>query len=106
MRRLVLGLVLLATLPACDPQQLADKAKGRAAESVVMPVVNRDMPADVAEVATRCILDAATAFEIEDLARDLGVEAGTRTQQTIRAIAQRPAAAGCFAAGGVPPLRG
>ena len=100
---LLIPLVLLA---ACDPQELADKAMRRTAESVVMPVVSRDMPSGVADVATRCILDSASAFEIESLARDVGVEAGTLTVQTIRTIAQRPAVTGCFAAGGVPPLRG
>ena len=100
---LLLALIVLA---ACDPQALANKALRRTAESVVMPVVSRDMPSGVAEVATRCILDSASAYEIESLARDVGVEAGTLTVQTIRSIAQRPAVAGCFASGGVPPLRG
>jgi hypothetical protein len=104
MRALVIPALLL--LSACDTQALTDKALRRAAESVVIPVVNRDMPAAVAETATRCILDAASKSEIEGLARDVGVEAGTLTVANIRAIASRPAAAACFAAGGVPPLRG
>lgn len=101
-----LWLIPLVLLAACDPQELADKALRRTAESVVMPVVSRDMPSGVAEVATRCILDSASQSEIESLARDVGVEAGTLTVQTIRTIARRPAVAGCFTAGGVPPLRG
>lgn len=101
-----LWLVPLVLLAACDPQEVADKALRRTAETVVMPVVSRDMPAGVAEVATRCILDSASNGEIRDLARDVGVEAGTATVLTIRTIALRPATLGCFAAGGVPPLKG
>lgn len=99
----VLALLLLA---ACNPQELADKAMRRAAETVVVPVVNVDMPAGPAEAATRCILDAASAAEIEALARDVGVEAGTLTENRIRVIALRPDAQSCFAASGVPPLKG
>ncbi len=100
---LIPSLMLLA---ACDPQQVADKALRRTAESVVMPVVSRDMPAGVAATATQCILNAADQGEINMLARDVGVEAGTQTIENIRIIAERPTAASCFAAGGVPPLRG
>lgn len=102
--RLVLIAAVLA-LSACDPQEVADKAMRRAADSVVQPVVNRDMPAGPAQSATACILDAASGAEIQGLARDVGVEAGTLTVQTIRSIARRPAAQSCFAAAGVPPLR-
>ncbi len=63
------------------------------------------MPADPAQAATACILDAATADERRLLARAVGVEAGTATKATIRSIALRPAAQSCFAASGVPPLR-
>jgi len=101
-----MALTALVFLSACDPQALTDKAVRRAAESVILPVVNVDMPAGPAQAATGCILDAASLGEQQGLARDLGVEAGTLTVQTIRSIAQRPAARGCFAAAGVPPLQG
>lgn len=97
----VIGLVLLA---ACDPGEVADKAVTRAAETVVFPVVNLDMPAGPAEAATTCILNAASAQERQLLARDVGVEAGTATKATIRDIALRPSAQSCFAARGVPPI--
>jgi hypothetical protein len=99
-----LFLLLPLALAACDPAELADKAVRRTAESVVYPVVNIDMPAGPAQVATGCILDAAGPDELRLLARDVGVEAGTSTKATIRNIALRPAAQSCFAAGGVPPL--
>jgi len=102
MRRAVLALLFLA---ACDPQELADKAVRRAAETVVMPVVGRDLAAGPAQSATACVLDAASPAEQQSLARDLGVEAGTLTEQTIRVIAARPAAVACLAAAGLGPLR-
>ena len=98
-------LVLTLPLLACDPGQVADKVVRRTAESVVFPVVNIDMPADPARLATNCILDAASPDELQLLARDVAVEAGTATKATIRTIALRPAAQSCFAANGVPPVR-
>jgi len=106
MKQVVVVMSAVLALSACDPQDMADKVARRAAESVVTPVVNLDMPAGPAQSATACILDAASGAEIEGLARDVGVEAGTLTVQTIRSIAARPAAQSCFAASGVPPLRG
>ena len=102
--RLPAALAALVLLAACDPAELADKAVRRTAQSVVFPVVNLDMPADPAEAATECILNAASPDELRLLARDVGVEAGTSTKATIRDIALRPAAQSCFAAAGVPPI--
>lgn len=95
----------LLVLVACDPAEMADKTLRRAAEQVVFPVVNIDMPAGPAEAATRCVLQTATADEVQLLARDIGVEAGSSTKATIRDIALRPAAQACFVASGVPPIR-
>jgi hypothetical protein len=102
--RAVAALAALALLPACDPAELADKAVRRTAETVVFPVVNIDMPADPAQAATNCILNAASPEEVRLLARDVGVEAGTSTKATIREIALRPSAKSCFTAAGVPPI--
>lgn len=102
----VLILTAVLALPACDPAELVDSALKRTAHSVVFPVVNIDMPAEPARLATKCILDAATQDELELLARDVGVEAGTATKATIRQIAVRPAAQACYAANGVPPIAG
>lgn len=99
-------LAFLLALPACDPGELVDSALKRTAHSVVFPVVNIDMPAEPARLATKCILEAASQDELELLARDVGVEAGTATKATIRQIAVRPAAQACFAANGVPPVVG
>ena len=105
MTRILLSLSL-ATLAACSPADMVSKVNRRAAESVVQPVVNIDMPAGVADQATACILDAASPAEVQALARDVGVEAGSSTKARIRDLALRPGAQACFAARGVPPLRG
>jgi hypothetical protein len=106
MRVVALMLGAGMVLAACDPAELVDSALKRTAHSVVFPVVNIDMPAEPARLATKCILDAATQDELELLARDVGVEAGTSTKATIRQIAVRPAAQACYAASGVPPIVG
>lgn len=105
MRVVALPLLSVLVLAACDPAELVDSALKRTAFSVVNPVVNIDMPAEPARLATNCILDAASQDELRLLARDVGVEAGTATKATIRSIAVRPAAQACFAANGVPPIR-
>lgn len=105
MRVVALSLLSAVLLAACDPGELVDSALKRTAFSVVNPVVNIDMPAEPARLATNCILDAASQEELQLLARDVGVEAGTATKATIRSIAVRPAAQACFAANGVPPVR-
>lgn len=100
------ALVAISLLAACDPQVVADKAMRRTAETVVRPVLARELPGNAAEAATQCVLDAASPEEIRALARDVGVEAGTLTVQNIRNLATRPSAAACFARSGVPPLKG
>lgn len=99
----LLPLAVLA-LPGCDPQALADDVTRRAANSVVLAVVQADLPAGPAQVATTCILDNATKPEIEALARDVGVVAGTLTKANIRTIALRPATQACLAANNLPPV--
>ena len=99
------GLMAMLLVAACSPTDIADKVGRRAAESVVMPVVSADMPAGPAQAATNCIVANATAAEVQTLARDVAVVAGTSTKATIRAIALRPEAQACFNANGVPPVR-
>jgi len=95
---------LILTLAACSPQDVADKVGRRAAASVVMPVVSVNMPSGPAQAATNCIVENASAAEVQALARDVAVVAGSSTKATIRAIALRPEARACFAANGVPPV--
>lgn len=104
LRALFLLPASVLALAACDPQALADDVARRAANSVVLAVVQADLPAGPAQVATTCILDNATKPEIEALARDVGVVAGTLTRANIRTVALRPATQGCFAANNLPPV--
>lgn len=98
-------ILALGLLSACDPAEVMDSALKRTAYTVVFPVVNIDLPGEPARLATNCILDAASESELQLLARDVGVEAGSSTKATIREIALRPEAQSCFAANGVPPVR-
>ncbi len=91
-------------LAACSPQDFADQVGRRAATSVVMPVVATSMPSGPAQAATACIVENADASEVQALARDVAVVAGSSTRATIRAIALRPEAQACFAARNVPPV--
>ena len=106
MRVLAVAFASCLVLAACDPAELVNSTLKRTAHSVVFPVVSIDLPAEPARLATKCILDTASQYELEQLARDVGVEAGTRTKATIREIALRPAVQACFAANGVPPVAG
>jgi len=94
----------LAVLAACSPTETADKVGRRAVETVVLPVVSRNLPGDAAQAATRCVIDHATAAEVQALARDIAVEAGTSTVQTVATIAARPETLACLAAAGLSPL--
>lgn len=90
------------TLVACSPSEVADKVGRRAAETVVLPVVSESMPAGPASTVARCVVENASAAEIQSLARDVGVSAGTTTRATILGIATRPETAACVRAAGGP----
>lgn len=93
--------ILCATLAACSPQDLADSVGRQAASTVVLPVMQQDMPTPQAQRATDCIIGNASAAEIQALARDVAVVAGTLTEANIRAIALRPGTQTCFASNGI-----
>lgn len=101
-KAVVLAFMVLA---ACDPAQVADKVGRRAAESVVLPVVSASLPGPQAQSATICVIENASATEVQALARDVAVEAGTSTVQTIRTIGARPETLACLSRAGLPPLR-
>ena len=104
----ILVMVLIAGVglggAGCSQQELADSVARRAAASVVLPVMQQDMTAPQAQRATDCILGNADASEVQALARDVAVVAGTLTVANIRAIALGPATQACFADNGVPPV--
>ncbi|MDZ4136320.1 MAG: hypothetical protein U1D06_12125 [Paracoccaceae bacterium] len=85
----------LLLLAACDPQALMDNTARAAAKSVVLPIVAQRLPGPQAEAVTVCVIDNASAGEINSLARDVGTRAGTTTVQTVATILQRPATLQC-----------
>lgn len=84
---------LLLTLAACDPQVVVDKTIARTAESVISNVTG-------SAVAT-CVVDHAEPAELDLLARDIGVQAGTRTTAIIRGILARPDTQTCLTRAGL-----
>jgi hypothetical protein len=89
-------IVAVVALAACSPQEIADKAVARTAQAVISPVVGPE--------AALCIVEAAEPGELQAIAVDYGVEAGTSTVANIMAIAKRPAAASCIAQAGITQL--
>lgn len=95
------ALVCFSLFAACSPQGVADSVGRKAASTVVLPVLQQDMPTPQAQKATDCVMRNASAAEVQALARDVAVVAGTLTEANIRAIALRPETQACFAANGV-----
>ena len=88
-------------LAACSPQDVADKIGRRTAETVVRPIVDDRLAGPQADAATRCVVQNASAAEVQSLARDVGVYAGTSTEATVWAIVARSETQSCLAASGV-----
>lgn len=80
-------------LAACDPQAVVDKTIARTAESVISNVTG--------SAVANCVVDNAQPVELEILARDVGVQAGTRTTAIIRGILARPETQTCLRRGGL-----
>lgn len=99
-RPLLLALIPV-TLAACSPQDVADRIGRRTAESVVRPIVDDRLAGAQADAATRCVVQNASAQEVQALVRDVGVYAGTSTEATVWAIVARSETQSCLAASGV-----
>jgi len=92
MKRLAVIFVVLA---ACAPQTVVDLTIARTAEVVVSAVTGADV--------ARCVVDHAEPAELQVLARDVGVRAGTRTTAIIRGILDRPDTQKCLARAHLTP---
>jgi hypothetical protein len=103
MTKLPLFGAALWMLCACSPAEMADKVGRRAAETVVLPVVARSLPGPQSGIMTRCIVENASAADIQTLARDVGVEAGSATIAKVMALARNPATRACLATAGLDP---
>ena len=99
-RPLLLALIPV-TIAACSPQDVADKVARRTAETVVRPIVDDRLAGPQADAATACVVQNASASEIQALVRDVGVYAGTSTEATVWAIVARSETQSCLAASGV-----
>lgn len=103
MRALVaLGLTGLA-LSACAPVQ--DSLAREAARAAVRPVLAARFPGVPLEPATDCIIDNATAPELQRLARGLTQPVGDPgTTALVVDIATRPASLNCLTTTGLAPF--
>jgi hypothetical protein len=97
-------MVMALALAACSPDKLATDLTRRTAKTVVLPVVRNVAPPPADALATECILSNASNAELNELARNVGNEAGTLTIQNIRIIAERPSTRACIAGKGLAPL--
>lgn len=104
MKTLAGVMVMTLALAACSPDKLATDLTRRTAKTVVLPVVRNVAPPPADTLATECILANATNAELNELARNVGNEAGTLTIQNIRIIAERPSTRACVAGKGLAPL--
>lgn len=104
--RLAAALLVLMALPACDVAQQAadDVARGQARRAVNAVVAERFPGADATPV-TDCIIEAATAQEILQIAGSSATGAQGEITQMVLQIAQRPDAVTCIARNGVSLLK-
>ncbi len=93
---MILGLG--AGLAACSPADMVDKMGRRTAETVVLPVVAQYLPGAPAQQATICIVEGASAADIQALVRDVAVSTGSSTVATVLRIAEQPNTLACLAA--------
>jgi hypothetical protein len=82
MKGVVGVMVLVLALAACSPEKLATDVTRRTAKTVVLPVVRDVAPPPADTLATECILANASNAELNDLARNVGNEAGTHHRGT------------------------
>ena len=101
MRPLLMLALLPLTLAACSPQDMADKVARRTAETVVRPIVDDRLTGPQAGAATTCVVQNASAAEVQSLVRDVGVYAGTSTEAVVWSIVARSETQACLARAGV-----
>ena len=100
------SIAALMTLAACDvAQQAADDVARGQAKRAVNSVVAERFPGVDATPVTDCIIDAASAQEILQIAGSSATGAQTETTEMVLQIAQRPEAVTCIAGAGVSLLK-
>ena len=101
MRLAVSGLLLLAACTSGDPRTAVTR---QIAKTVVLPVVSQRLPGPQAQAVATCVIDNATAPELNALARDVGTRAGTSTVATIAGVLRRPDTVQCVLGAGLPGI--
>ncbi|MEY4984966.1 MAG: hypothetical protein RIR62_3232 [Pseudomonadota bacterium] len=102
MTRTLTALLVLGTLAACSPRDMADRMSRRTAETVVRPIVDDALTEPQALGVTRCIVTNARPDEVQALLRYVGVYAGSSTVATVAGILSRPETQGCIRGSGLP----
>ena len=98
--------VLAVMLSGCGlAQQAADDAARGQAKRAVNAVVARTFPGVDAAPVTDCIIDAASAQELLQIASSSAVGAQGEVTQLALQIAQRPKASSCIAQAGLSLLK-
>lgn len=99
-QRLFIALFLI--LAACtDVQRIADAAARDRAKVVVNGVVAQNLPGVNAAPVTDCIIEAASAQEILQIAADSVTGVKPDTVDLVLAIAQRPQSVRCIASAAI-----
>ena len=100
--RLALALFATLALVACDAAQQAadDVARGRA-KRAVNGVVSQQFPGVDATPVTDCIIDAASAQEILQIAGASATGASADVAEMTLRIARRPEAVSCYLRQGI-----
>lgn len=98
--------VLLGVLPGCEfAQQAADDVARGQVKRYVTGVVSTRFPGVDAAPVTDCIIDAASAQEILQIASSSATGASADGTQIVLQIAQRPDTVRCIARNGLPLFR-
>ncbi len=105
--RLVLACLAVAGLTACEAgNQVADTLARERAKAVVNTVVAQRLPGVNAAPITDCIIDAASAREIVQIASASVTGVTPEVAQQVIGIAQRPEAVQCIAQNSLTLLGG
>jgi hypothetical protein len=96
--RLALALIAMTGLVACEAaQQAADDVARGQAKRAVNAVVSEQFPGVDATPVTDCVIDAASAQEILQIAGSAAAGANGEVTEIVLQIAKRPAATQCIA---------
>lgn len=97
--------LLALSLGACSAgQDLADNLARDKARSVVIPIVEKRIPAAPAAPIAECVIDNASVQEILLLAKASVVGASIETTDTVITILKRPDTLKCIAVDGIAPF--